>query len=45
MVTDARDSPPDLNKARCAQTTGEHGKEPAVSLGELADDKEEDTPH
>lgn len=45
MVANARNTPPDLDKARCTQTTGEDGKEPTVPLGEFADDEEEDTPH
>lgn len=45
VVANTGDGPPDLDESRCTQTTGEHGKEPAVCLGVSADDEQEDAPH
>lgn len=44
VVSDAGDGPPDLDEAGCAQAAGKDGKEPTVSLGEFANDEEEDAP-
>lgn len=44
VVADARDAPPDLGPARGPETAGEHGEDPAVLFGEVAEDEEEAGP-
>lgn len=44
VVPDARDTPPDLGPAGGTETAGEHGQDPAVFLGEVAEDEEEAGP-